>query len=868
MEMGSRLSKRRSTNLHRPPLCPAEPRRRGSGIHWWWRQTRRALNTGTLFLLAIWGCASDQASLESLYRSASLARQQGRYKTGAEQADEGLRRSRGQPGWLWRFGLLKAEIFRGENLPEKSRAELDKLRGRGYTAPEFRARFLLDEAFLCSGQKARNYLLKAQTIARASGLVELRPAIEIRLAQVIAGSNFDEADRLLTRARRLAENHHDLFHAAAALNSQGYIRLGSRCSEAIPLLDQAWRIARSIGARPLLGTVQGNRGWCYFVMGNSERALPLLTEAAAVAAEIGETDKLHVWQGDIGNVYFEAGDLDRALAFFRSAARTAEQARDDSWRVNWLNNIARVYLEKKDFAAAETFLREAVRLQRRYQNHDWDTYVLLNTAAIADSKGRFLEAERGYRELIRLAARKEPNLVWQGHAGLAWLYDRKHDRAAAEREYRSAIAAADGQWAQISQTGFKVTFLDRLIRFHQDYVEFLALGGEKEKALEASENARARVLSGRWKGRIAPSLQFSSADALKLAREMNTVLLSYWLAPDHSWLWAISAKGIFQYSLPAEKDIRKDAERYTLDLSKSLKDPLVTGSVVAQRLYRQLVGPAETLIPSGSRVIIVPDGCLHDLNFETLIPDTGRPRYWIEDAIIAVAPSLGLLRSGTGIHSRPRLLVIGAPSVADGSVPPLPHLQQEIDLIVSAFPDHAIYTREQATPDSYRRAARAPFDFIHIAAHVRADPDNPLNSAVILSGSELQARDVLDIRLRCELVTLSACQSAGGRAYSGEGLMGFAWALMKTGARNVIGALWNVDDWATPRLMQQLYGQLRKGVPPAQALRGAKLEILHAGGRRARPYYWAEFQVFTRFIEPRAAAVRSRPDGSRGPVVK
>lgn len=711
--------------------------------------------------------------------------------------------------------------------------------------------------------------MKAEKIAREFGLVELRPAVEIRLAQVIAGRHFQEADRLLISARRLAEDHHDLFHAAAALNTQGYLRLGSRCSEAIPLLDQAWSIANRIDARPILGTVQGNRGWCYFVMGNSKRALSLLSEAATVAAEIGEIDKLHVWQGDIGNVYFEAGDLDQALAFFKSAARTAEQAHDDSWRVNWLNNTARVYLDKKDFGAAETFLREAVRLQRKFQSHDWDTYILLNTAAIADSKGRFEEAERGYRDLIRLAAaRKEPNLLWQGHAGLAWLYDRKHDRAAAEREYRSTIAVIDGEWAQISQSGFKVTFLDRLIRFHQDYVDFLSSRGEKEKALEASEHARARVLSGKWKGRIAPALLFRSADALKLARETNSVLLSYWLAPDHSWLWAISAKGMFQYSLPGEKDIRKNIERYTLDLSKSMKDPLVTGSVLARRLYRQLVGPAETLIPSGSSVILVPDGCLHDLNFETLIRDTGRPRYWIEDATIAVAPSLGLLRSGTGIHSRSRLLVIGAPRVVHGSVPPLPHLQQEIDLIVPAYPDHAVYTREQATPGCYRRAARMPFDFVHIAAHVTTDPENPLNSAVILSGGELHASDVLGIPLRCELVTLSACQSAGARAYSGEGLMGFAWALMKTGARNVIGAMWNVDDWATPRLMQKLYERLSRSVPPARALRGAKLEILHAGGLRARPYYWGEFQVFTRFIEPRAATVWPRADGSRGPLVE
>ena len=101
---------------------------------------------------------------------------------------------------------------------------------------------------------------------------------------------------------------------------------------------------------------------------------------------------------------------------------------------------------------------------------------------------------------------------------------------------------------------------------------------------------------------------------------------------------------------------------------------------------------------------------------------------------------------------------------------------------------------------------------IHFTAHATANVESPLDSAVVLSGPDngykLYARDVAETPLRADLVTVSACRSAGERTYSGEGLVGFAWAFLRAGARNVIAGLWDVDDRSTARLMDALYGGL------------------------------------------------------------
>ena len=108
------------------------------------------------------------------------------------------------------------------------------------------------------------------------------------------------------------------------------------------------------------------------------------------------------------------------------------------------------------------------------------------------------------------------------------------------------------------------------------------------------------------------------------------------------------------------------------------------------------------------------------------------------------------------------------------------------------------------------------------------------------------AREVQDIPLTADLVTISACQSAGARTYPGEGLVGFAWAFLSAGAHNVVASLWDVSDQSTAAFMQALYSQVRKGAEPAAALREVKLGFLRSKDSRRKPYYWAPFQLYVR----------------------
>jgi len=48
--------------------------------------------------------------------------------------------------------------------------------------------------------------------------------------------------------------------------------------------------------------------------------------------------------------------------------------------------------------------------------------------------------------------------------------------------------------------------------------------------------------------------------------------------------------------------------------------------------------------------------------------------------------------------------------------------------------------------------------------------------------------------------------------------------------------------------MERLYGELSRGLAPADALRSAKLKLVEGPGAYRKPYYWGPFQVFTRSL--------------------
>jgi CHAT domain-containing protein len=156
-------------------------------------------------------------------------------------------------------------------------------------------------------------------------------------------------------------------------------------------------------------------------------------------------------------------------------------------------------------------------------------------------------------------------------------------------------------------------------------------------------------------------------------------------------------------------------------------------------------------------------------------------------------------------------------------------------------------SRETATSD-----ALGQYRIVHFATHGLINNLHPELSGIVLSLVDNQGRpqngflrlyDIYNLRLRADLVTLSACQTALGKKYEGEGLIGLTRGFMYAGAPRVVASLWRIDDRATAELMKRFYqGMLREGLRPAAALRAAQVSMWK-DKRWQAPHYWAAFTL-------------------------
>lgn len=65
--------------------------------------------------------------------------------------------------------------------------------------------------------------------------------------------------------------------------------------------------------------------------------------------------------------------------------------------------------------------------------------------------------------------------------------------------------------------------------------------------------------------------------------------------------------------------------------------------------------------------------------------------------------------------------------------------------------------------------------------------------------------EVFRMKVSTDLVVLSACETAKGKIYKTEGIVGLTRAFMYAGAPRVLCSLWKVDDEATHALMAKFY---------------------------------------------------------------
>jgi len=822
-----------------------------------------------LFVLGLFGC-HESASLEpaALFQSIYGDYLHGSLDVARTRADEARRKfspgsPRSDPAWELKFRLLDAEIL----LRQGHLKEVVALLASD------------NESFPAEGDLAikRNVLW---------GLAHSR------LGAV------EQSDRELRTARRLAESTHSAL-IGEVLRAEGLVQRDSGHPDlALEKFKDSLAVARRI-RDPLLQAVDlVDLGFVNLRSGHYDQALGWSQEAANFAASVQARRQRQIALGNLGWAYENLGDFDNALANFQAAERQAKEIGMTDSRVRWLQDAGLVEYKLGNFDEARRYDEEALKFALTLPAADAVDQIVniqTNLALLLDGQGQTDEA-RKYSDAAMATAResKDVNVVayatflrgrlarhaeapdaerllmqaWQmttdleirmdAENALANLHRGLGEARQAELWYRRSIRTFEQNRSSVQNAALRLSSFGYGDAVYRDYAQFLIDAHRPIEALQLLDRSRARTLD---EGLGAAAVRADArdrgvADAQDAARKLHASIFFYSLGPEKSYLWAIGAHETRLFTLPAQGDIQALIEEYRRDIQLS-RDPLQTASSSASMLYEVLIKPAAAMIPKAARIYILPDGVLHGLNFETLlVPAADEFKYWIEDVTVTIAGSIRILSRSSPMPSKAAardLLLIGDPVQAIREFEALPNAAAEMERVQRHFPaqGQTVVGQARAVPAAYASSDPDRFRYIHFVAHGTASRLSPLDSAVILSPPpenpddfKLYARDIVQHPVRARLVTISACYGSGLRTYAGEGQVGLAWAFLRAGAHHVIAALWQADDAATPLLMDRLYGELEAGKAPDEALRTAKLALIHSSSVFRKPLYWGAFQLY------------------------
>ncbi|WP_143780405.1 tetratricopeptide repeat protein [Leptolyngbya sp. 'hensonii'] len=290
-------------------------------------------------------------------------------------------------------------------------------------------------------------------------------------------------------------------------------------------------------------------------------------------------------------------------------------------------------------------------------------------------------------------------------------------------------------------------------------------------------------------------------------------------------------------------------------------------------LYQLLIQPIADLLPQNpeEQVIFVPHQELFQVPFAALQDETGR--YLIERHTLTIAPAIRVLaltqRQRTTLAQNPGRsgdlpLIVGNPTMPLVSVAPnqpqrqlaaLPGAEKEAKSIAALLGTQPLLGNQATKAAVMQRMQTARL--IHLATHgflyayrgngLYQPPDGDYSPflfpgilALAPSGRDaglLTVGEIVKLRLRAELVVLSACETGQGIVFS-DGVLGLARSFLIAGVPSVMVSLWQVPDAPTSFLMTQFYQNLQRQPDKARALRQAMLATLK---EYPNPKSWAAF---------------------------
>jgi CHAT domain-containing protein len=570
-------------------------------------------------------------------------------------------------------------------------------------------------------------------------------------------------------------------------------------NEAAARTEEALAAARDTGTQRLAVEALYARAEISRLEGRNGPAIEGYQAAEQAGAGAGDPELL--WQIQFGRARAQeaAGDIGGALESLEAAIRTIEGVRsrlqEPRFRSGYIEDKFEVYFELVRLLLQQGRIAEAFTTAERVRAWNFVEQIGGRASVPLSPGDRRTEAE--LRERVR---RLSESLLQTDDEGARAYPDRALER-----------------------------FSEELRLVENEYTEFL--------------DNRVRIRDVAHQPPTAASIQ----ERLGL----DEALVEYVVGRENLVVFVLTARDIGVKFLPVSEPDLTARIALLRDLVQSPGDERWRRP--ASRLSAQLIEPIETAgwLDGVTRLLIVPHGPLAYLPFALLPASPGQDaKLLIDSYILASLPAAAAMLGSTHVDELPRSLLAVAP--ARGR---LSHAMDEARAIDAMFRPASTTLLGRDATEARFKALAGDFRVLHMATHGHFNEANPLLSGLELEPDRtedgmLRVHEILDLRLKADIVTLSACDTALGSGYfkampRGEEFVAMNRAFLSAGSASVLATLWKVDDRASVSLMKNFYAGLR--LPGSEHDAASALAIAQRNHRRSRqlghPYYWASYIV-------------------------
>lgn len=654
--------------------------------------------------------------------------------------------------------------------------------------------------------------------------------------------------------------------------------------KAIDYQQRTLAIKRELGDRKGEAQALGNLGNAYEALGDYRKALEYYQQTLATAQAIGDRKTEGLTLQTLGVIHTNLGENTQAIRAYEQSLATARAIGDRQSEGSTLNNLGFTYFVQGDLTRALEFCQQSLAITRSIGDRR-TTASVLGTLSLIYENLNDLSRAIDYRQqsLTTMQAIGYRQGEWTALAYLGNALFKEGKLPEAEKKLWTALEVLETLRPGLDDIQ-KVSIFDTQVLTYTLLQEVLVAKGKPDAALEIAERGRSRAFVELLAKRLSPTgtakSTFNTAPPTieqiqRIAREQNATLVEYSIIPEQFllqgklrgiasklFIWVIQPSGEITFRQVDLKGLQQQWQIQGIGAA-SLQDLVVksrnfrerkNSETASKQLYQLLIEPIAQFLPTDTqaRVIFIPQESLFLLPFAALQDPTGK--YLIEKHTILSAPAIQVLdltrqqrlrleAQQPGSLQGENVLVVGNPKMPV-QLEQLPGSEQEALIIAKLLNTKALIGDQATKVNIVQHLPKARL--VHLATHGLLDDINKsgVPGAIALAPSSndnglLTSGEILELKLKAELVVLSACNTGRGEI-TGDGVIGLSRSLIAAGVPSAIVSLWYVSDAPTAELMIAFYRNLQKNPDKAQALRDAMLETMK---QHPNPFDWAGFTL-------------------------